>query len=239
MNPPTSLREAWEARSGDWRTWAPAGLDSYWTFHRDRFLSIVPPPGALTIDLACGEGRVGRDLVALGHRVVATDSSVGMCRAAAIHPGAAQVVVGDAGATAFADASADLIVAFMALHDFDDLDGPLAEARRVLTDDGRLVAAMVHPLNSGGGFPSGPGGPRDEAFVLSDGYLATRPYSNEVRRGDARMEFHGIHRPLGTTLAAAFGAGFVVEQLVEVGVPDPDSRWSRFPLFLHLVLRPD
>ncbi|MEZ5381836.1 MAG: class I SAM-dependent methyltransferase [Microthrixaceae bacterium] len=235
-----TLRDAWEERSPEWSRWArQPGLDSYWTFHRDRFFASVPTPGRLTLDLACGEGRVGRDLAERGHRVVATDSSAGMCRAAAGHRHARPVVVGDAGSLPLARASVDLVVAFMALHDFDDLAAPLAEAHRVLTADGRLVAALVHPLNSGGAFPSGPGGPVDEPFVLQEPYLSTRRYSNSVQRDGSCMEFHGIHRPLGATLGAAADAGFLLERLVEVGVPDTESRWSRFPLFLHLVLRPD
>lgn len=240
VNDVTSLKGAWEERSSEWRRWARTpGLDSYWTFHRDRFFASVPTPGRLTIDLACGEGRVGRDLAARGHRVVATDSSPGMCRAAASHDGGPPVALGDAGALPFADSSADLIVAFMALHDFDDLDAPFAEANRVLEPGGGLVAALIHPLNSGGGFPSGSGGPVDEPFVLDQPYRASRRYTRETNRGDVSMEFHGLHRPLGDTLKPAFAAGFVLERLTEVGVPDPDSRWKNFPLFIHLVFRPD
>lgn len=92
------LRQAWERHAPEWIAWARRpGHDSYWRFHRDAFLPLVPSPGRLTLDLGCGEGRVGRDLVAMGHRVVELDASPVLCRAAAHHPEAAgQVVVGDA-----------------------------------------------------------------------------------------------------------------------------------------------
>jgi 2-polyprenyl-3-methyl-5-hydroxy-6-metoxy-1,4-benzoquinol methylase len=35
----------------------------------------VPPPGHLTLDVACGEGRLGRLLQGRGHRVLGVDTS--------------------------------------------------------------------------------------------------------------------------------------------------------------------
>ena len=38
-----NLRERWEAHANEWIAWARAvGHDSYWRFHRDQFLQIVP-----------------------------------------------------------------------------------------------------------------------------------------------------------------------------------------------------
>ena len=51
-----NLRERWEAHANEWIAWARArGHDSYWRFHRDQFLQIVPPPGHRTVDVGCGE----------------------------------------------------------------------------------------------------------------------------------------------------------------------------------------
>jgi 2-polyprenyl-3-methyl-5-hydroxy-6-metoxy-1,4-benzoquinol methylase len=92
------LRDAWETHANQWITWARApGHDSYWRFHRDAFLPLVPPPGRLTLDVGCGEGRVGRDLARLGHRVVGVDASMTLARAAHAHPeSGGPVIVGDA-----------------------------------------------------------------------------------------------------------------------------------------------
>ena len=47
-----NLRERWEAHANEWIAWArAAGHDSYWRFHRDQFLQIVPPPGHRTVDI--------------------------------------------------------------------------------------------------------------------------------------------------------------------------------------------
>lgn len=70
------LSDDWEHEAGNWIEWARApGHDSYWRFHRDQFLTLVPPPGKLTVDVGCGEGRLPRDLKRLGHRVIGIDSS--------------------------------------------------------------------------------------------------------------------------------------------------------------------
>lgn len=58
-----SLQDAWDAHADEWVRWARApGHDSYWRFHRQRFLALLPPPGRLTLDLGAGEGRLARDL---------------------------------------------------------------------------------------------------------------------------------------------------------------------------------
>jgi hypothetical protein len=63
------LRDAWDVHAQDWFSWArEPGHDSYWRFHRDAFLPLIPAPGRLTLDIGCGEGRVGRDLEQRGHR---------------------------------------------------------------------------------------------------------------------------------------------------------------------------
>ena len=51
--------------------------------YRDAFFALVPAPGAATLEVGCGEGRVARDLVARGHRVTGLDASPTLLRAAA------------------------------------------------------------------------------------------------------------------------------------------------------------
>jgi SAM-dependent methyltransferase len=77
------LRAAWERHSSAWIEWARSqNHDSYWKFHRDVFLDLIPRPGRRTLDLGCGEGRLSRDLTRAGHCVVGVDSSASMIAAA-------------------------------------------------------------------------------------------------------------------------------------------------------------
>jgi len=45
-------------------------------------LELLPPPGRLTLDLACGTGELARELRDLGHDVLAVESSRELVRAA-------------------------------------------------------------------------------------------------------------------------------------------------------------
>jgi 2-polyprenyl-3-methyl-5-hydroxy-6-metoxy-1,4-benzoquinol methylase len=63
-----SLRDAWETQASDWVRWArsPELDDAFWRFHLPEFVRFVPAPGRLTVDVGCGEGRLGRVLARSG-----------------------------------------------------------------------------------------------------------------------------------------------------------------------------
>src|SRR6266536_3721581 len=138
------LRKAWEENAPDWVRWArEPGHDSYWCFHRERFLALLPKPGRLTLDVGCGEGRVTRDLTELGHSAVGVDSSETMIAAAREADPSGEYVVADAAALPFPDGHTDLVVAFMSLMDMDDMRSAAGELARVLEPGGRLAVAVV------------------------------------------------------------------------------------------------
>src|SRR5215471_5959528 len=77
------LQECWETNAAEWIEWARApGHDSYWRFHRDQFLRLVPAPARMTVDIGCGEGRLTRHLKQLGHNIVGIDASPSLVAAA-------------------------------------------------------------------------------------------------------------------------------------------------------------
>ncbi|MDJ0769345.1 MAG: class I SAM-dependent methyltransferase [Ilumatobacter sp.] len=229
------LSGAWRDVAEEWIAWARTpNHDSYWKFHRDRFLALVPPPGALTVDVGCGEGRVGRDLTRHGHRVLGVDASEPAVRAAAAHPEGHPTVAGDAMRLPLRARCADLAVAFMSLQDIDHLDAALAEIARVLIDGGRLHAAIVHPINSAGMFVV-TDGDEPPAFTIPASYTESFRYRDDVERDGLTMTFQSWHRPLATYTGALRDAGFVLEVVDEV--TEPDDKWARVPLFLHLVAR--
>jgi SAM-dependent methyltransferase len=237
------LGRAWEKNARDSIAWArKPDHDSYWHFHRDLFLELVPPPGRRTLDLGCGEGRLSRDLRRLGHEVVGIDASPTMVAAARDAAPEIDVTLADAAALPFDDGSFDCVVAFVSLQDVDDFEGAIAESARVLEHGGRLCLAIVHPLNSAGQFE---GEEIDSPFVISGSYLDRSHYSDNVVRGGLEITFASEHRPLEAYIDALAGAGLLVERLREPPLPEhgvtaPRSRrWQRVPIFLHVrALKP-
>ena len=214
----------------EWIAWArKPGHDSYWLFHRDAFLELVPEPNGRTLDLGCGEGRVTRDLAVLGHDVVGVDSSATLIAAAREADYEMELHLADAAALPFSDASFGIVVAFMSLHDIDDLSGAVREIARVLVPGGRLCLAIVHPLASVGSFvtrePTSP-------FVIDGSYLDEHRAGGTFERDGLTMTFASVHRPLQTYADAFAASGLLIERLRELGEDDP--RWRRVPRFLHL-----
>ena len=236
-----NLRERWEAHASQWIEWARTpGHDSYWRHHRDQFLEIVPTPGRRTIDIGCGEGRLTRHLKELGHDIVGIDTSPSLVAAAREADPLMDIRLADAGALPLDDASADLAIAFMSLHDIDLMAGAVREAARILEPGGRLCVAIVHPINSAGHFETTAA---DAPFTIAGSYLGAFDYADAVERGGRTMTFHGRHRPLESYFLALEEAGLLVEALREPSLPDyalvseRSRRWQRVPLFLHLRAR--
>jgi len=231
----SDLASAWERNAAAWIAWARMpGHDSYWRFHRDAFLELLPPPGRLALDLACGEGRLARDMKSAGYSVMGVDASPTLVAAAREADPGFEVQVADASALPFADGDFDLVVAFMTFQDVDDLDGALRECARVLEAEGRLCLAIVHPLNSAGTFAREG---NDAPFVIEGSYVQESRYTEVVVRDGLEMTFASVHRPLEAYVGALAGAGFLIERLRESVAPEHalhGRRWLRIPLFLHI-----
>jgi SAM-dependent methyltransferase len=232
------LRTSWEKHAAAFVAWArKPGHDSYGRFHRDLFLELLPAPGRRTLDLGCGEGRLSRDLKALGHHVVGVDVSPTMLAAAQEADPQIETYLADAAALPFADAEFDCVVAFMSLQDVDDLGGTVRETARVLAPGGRLCMAIVHPLNSAGKFE---GDAPDSPFVIRASYLDESFYEDNVVRDELEMTFVSAHRPLQAYTDAITDTGMVIERLCEPAAPEGaitrplSRRWQRLPLFLHV-----
>ena len=234
-----SVRDAWEAEALNWLAWArQPGHDSYWRFHRDRFLELLPPPPALVLDVGCGEGRLPRDLKGAGYEVVGVDGSVTLIQHALEADPGGDYRVADAADLPFADASFPVVTAFMSLQDVDDADAAVRDIGRVLAPGGRVCLALVHPINSAGRFEEDV---PDAPFIIRGSYFEPGRYADTVERDGLSMTFTSYHRPLQAYADALEAAGLLIERLVEV--PDssdpPGDRWRRLPLFLQIrALKP-
>jgi ubiquinone/menaquinone biosynthesis C-methylase UbiE len=236
------LSRVWEGVAHQWAAWArEPGHDSYWRFHREAFFSLLPTPGRLTVDIGCGEGRVARDLKALGHNVMAFDVSPTLVQYAREADPAMTVQVADAAQLPIHDEVADLAIAFMSLQDVDDMPGAIGEIGRVLEPSGAACIALVHPINSSGTFESEH---PDAPFVIKGSYLEPHVYQDQLERNGLAMTFTSRHWSLEAYAQAMERAGLVIEALREVpvdasSVPERPSRqrWRRLPLFLDLRAR--
>ncbi len=208
------VSRAWEENAAQWIAWARTpGHDAFWEQTWPALRRILPPPGARTLDLGCGEGRAGRLLVEMGHRVVGVDRSPTLARAAATAEPGLTVLLADAAVLPLADGCVDLVVACMSLLDIDDLEGAVREVRRVLRPGGSLCLTLVHPFLSA----------QDEETVHTDAFEVTRPYLearryvDRIERDRLPMTFVSMHRPLRAYTDALFSCGMVVSRLDEHG----------------------
>lgn len=233
-----SRDRTWETQAEQWARFArsPDHDHFFWEFNGPRFLELLPEPGRLTLDVACGEGRLGRLLRDRGHRVVAIDGSRGMCQLAHQSEGQA-VVVSEASSLPFQDGAVDLAVAFMSLQDVLDLDRTVAEVARVLQAGGVFCLAIAHPIRSAGGFHTKEA---SSSFEM-ESYFDARPWMWSTQHTGLQITFPGIHRPLDAYTRALEQAGFLIEAIREPRPSEqqitrhPESaRWLRIPCFLHV-----
>jgi SAM-dependent methyltransferase len=217
--------QGFEDCAQDWLAWARTpGHDAYWTY-RDAFFALVPAPGAATLEVGCGEGRVTRDLVARGHRVTGLDASPTLLHAAAEADSAARYVEGRAEALPFPADSFDLVVAYNSLMDVADMAAAVGEAARVLIRDGRLCACVPHPMADAGAWMD------DVPFAVTERYLERRQMRVPVERNGLTFTFEGPGYPLSDYAGALESAGLAIEALREPADP-AGGRWARVPLFL-------
>ena len=92
----------------------------------------MPRAGRLTLDLGCGEGRGGLALRERGHRLVGVDAAPTMVDLARETGAYDEVHLADAAALPLDDGAVDLVVAYMSMHDIEDVAAlpALAKVRR-------------------------------------------------------------------------------------------------------------
>jgi SAM-dependent methyltransferase len=233
----TKLQEYWDEQAGAWAAFARTeGHDvAHGRLNFPAFLRLLPPPGRATLDVGCGEGRVGAELERRGYRVIGVDSSPRMVELARERH---EAVVADATALPFDDASFDLAIAYMSLMNMDNLEAALPEIARVLEPGGRFCFAVTHPFATAGAFESRePGAP----YIVTGSYFEGPDRVWESDRDGIVFGFVDRVIPFERYTRALEGAGLLIEALREPA-PSPDfvadapsmGRHLRIPLFLHV-----
>jgi SAM-dependent methyltransferase len=209
-----TLWEAWEERAGAWIAWARApDHDGFWESTWPELSAVLPSTPGRVVDIGCGEGRAGRELLRLGHEVIGVERSPSLGRAARGHTMPLSVVLADAARLPMREGCVDLAVSCMSFQDIDDFAGAAKEAARVLRPGGHFCAALIHPFGSA----------QDRATMHTDTALLTAPYLRErryvddVERDGLTMTFVSMHRPLSAYLSACFDAGLAMDAFRELG----------------------
>jgi SAM-dependent methyltransferase len=226
----------WSRVAGEWTTWARASNhDAFWAY-RASLAAFIGGGDGEALDVGCGEGRVSRELMALGYKVTATDPVSALVERAAQANSAHDYAVAGASRLPFEDGRFDLVVAYNVLMDVDDVPAAVREIRRVMRPSGRLVISVVHPMTDHGRFSNEE---MDAPFVLQDPYFERQRFEGVEERDGLRMHFAGWSHPIETYAAALEGAGLAITSLREpvpelVDGRDHMRRWTRLPLFLWL-----
>jgi SAM-dependent methyltransferase len=174
--------------------------------------------------------------------VVAVDASPTLLLHAKEADPEGRYLIGNAMALPFEAGSFDLVVAYNALMDVDDMPGAVREAARVLAPGGRFSISVTHPVNDAGTFS---GREADAPCVITGSYLGRRRFEGTFGHDDLTMTFRGWCYPLEAYAEALEDAGFVIERIREPAAGDAavdaggekELRWRRVPLFLQLRAR--
>lgn len=236
-------------RLGGWIASAPAYIAFQDNDDPNRTLLLDPVmlrmcgdvAGKQVLDLACGEGRFSRMLVARGARCVGVDLIEQMVRTAQGRDESSnQYAVGDAGRIPLRDASVDLVVSYVTMIDFPDFRAAIAEIGRVLRPGGQLVVSNLG-FTTAGAMPN-TGWVRD-----GDGkrvhYTIDR-YADEFSQWYewAGIRIQNYHRPLSAYMQAYLGAGLQLREFEEPVPQDQSLRgdprfedWFRIPYFTVML----
>ena len=199
-----------------------------------------PVAGQRVLEIACGHGRVTRELARRGAQVTGIDLSSAMLAKAeaaeADEPLGVRYLQADVTAAGMLDADPlvaggfDVVVCNFGLTDIDDLDGAARNAARALRPGGLLAGSLLHPC-----FPGGEG--------VSGSWPADGTYRDEGwwrapdRQSSLRRQVGASHRTLGTYLNTFRRHGLWLDEMAE---PAPDPGWTavageqaaRCPVFL-------
>lgn len=177
------------------------------------------------LDLACGHGRIARQLARRGATVIGLDISDALLdRARSLEQElrlGVTYVLGDASGHVLSDEVFDKVVCNFGLSDIDDLAGTVATVNRVLGRGGEFVWSTLHPCFPGAGEVSG-------SWPSGGSYFDERRWVTESKASRLRRKVGSNHRMLSTYLNCFQNHGLSLDTVIE---PEPGDEW--------VVERPD
>lgn len=205
---------------------------------------IGPVAGQRVLDIACGHGRMARELARRGAAVTGIDISAALLERAHAAERAeplgisylhADIAAGLPGSTTTttttstpAGSGYDAVTCSFGLSDIDDLDGALASASAALRPGGRFVFSILDPCFPGSADIAG-SWPGDGRYYDEGWWQPTS------QRAALRRRVGGNHRTLATYLNTLRRHGLWLDEAAEP-LPSPDwdreHRADRTPVFL-------
>lgn len=191
-------------------------------------LELLGDVGSLRVlDLACGEGRLSRELAHRGAAVVGVDLSQRLLARARSRDDEDALgigyLIGDAHGIEWWDGEAfDVVVCNHGLADIDDLDAAVGTVATVLAPRGTFAFSILHPCCPGNGSTTPSAWPPAAGYGTEGWWLADNP----GMRGKVGSTF----RRLSTYLNTATRRGLSV---VDVAEPASDE----VPMFLVVTCR--
>ena len=178
------------------------------------------------LDLACGHGRLTRELARRGGQVVGVDISealLNLARAQELkHPLKITYIRADASSTLTLESEAfDGVACSFGLSDIDDLDGAIATVERVLRPHGFFAFSMLHPC-----FPGWESKQAQPSWKPERGYYQEGWWRATGPAHGLRPKVGANHRMLSTFLNTFVRHHFAVEELIE---PPPGDDWLAEP----------
>ena len=186
------------------------------------------------LDVACGHGRVARQLAQRGAVVVGIDISAALIAKAAAaeqqQPRGIGYVCADAASYEWPPGTRfDIAVCNFGLSDIDDLADAVASVARLLPPGGAFVFSLLHPCFPGGQHVSG-------AWPSAGSYHDERWWRADGTASSLRQKVGANHRTLSTYLNTLRRHDLWLDALLE---PAPPSEWAqarpdaaRMPVFL-------
>ena len=191
----------------------------------EALLSLLgPPAGRRVADVACGHGRITRELARRGAEVTGVDISatlIGKAIAAERgEPLGVRYVHADVAAAVPAGLVAgtfDAVTCNFGLSDIDDLDGAITTIEALLRPGGCFVFSILHPCFAGAAEVSA-------AWPDAGRYYDEERWHADARLSPLRRQVGANHRMLSTYLNAFRNHALRLDRVSE---PAPDPQWSR------------
>lgn len=192
-----------------------------------------PVAGRRVLDVACGHGRITRELARRGADVVGVDISGSLISKAREteqdEPLGIRYIHADITAPDALDGGEfDAATCNFGLSDIDDLDAAVTAISEALRPRGCFVFSILHPCFAGGKDISG-------SWPATGSYYDERHWTAQDAHSTLRRQVGANHRMLSTYLSTLRRHGLWLDQLAEP-LPEPD--WDqahdadRKPVFL-------